>query len=63
VNFTIGKLFDNIFDDDLKLGVVLIAMLFWSGFYLLLSWYIERVSPGEYGVKLPYYFPFMVNII
>jgi hypothetical protein len=37
--------------------------LFWSAFYLMLSWYLERVFPGEYGVKLPFYFPFMVSSV
>lgn len=58
--FGISKLFVNLFDDGLTLGGVLIAMLLWSAVYLILSWYIERIFPGEYGIKLPFYFPFMV---
>lgn len=57
--FGVSKLFVNLFDDGLTLGGVLIAMLLWSAVYLILSWYIERIFPGEYGIKLPFYFPFM----
>ena len=27
--------------------------------YLMLTWYIEGVYPGKYGVAKPFYFPFM----
>lgn len=57
-----SRLFSNLFDDGLTLGGILIAMLAWSAVYLVLSWYIERIFPGEYGVKMPWYFPFMVKI-
>jgi hypothetical protein len=53
----------NLYDDGLTIAGVLIAMLCWSFFYLILSWYIERIFPGEYGVKMPVYFPIMVCII
>ena len=35
-------------------------MMVYSLFYYALAWYIEKVMPGEYGVALPFYFPFMV---
>ena len=27
--------------------------------YFLVTWYIEEVFPGRYGVAKPWYFPFM----
>lgn len=42
------------------LGSLWIAMIFWSIVYIVLGWYLEKVFPGEYGVKMPFYFPFMV---
>nr|UOU03317.1 ATP-binding cassette subfamily A3-like 4 [Brachionus rubens] len=54
-----SKLFVNLYDDELNLGSLLISMLMWSLVYLGLSWYIERILPGEFGVKQPWYFPFM----
>ncbi|CAF0704109.1 unnamed protein product [Brachionus calyciflorus] len=52
-------LFKNLYGDELNLGSLLISMLGWSGVYLCLSWYFERIMPGEFGVKQPWYFPFM----
>lgn len=34
-------------------------MHLWSVFYLTLGWYLEKVFPGEYGVKHPWYFLFI----
>ncbi len=34
-------------------------MHFWCLIYVFLGWYIEKVKPGEYGVKLPFYFLFL----
>ncbi len=33
-------------------------MILCSLLYLLMSWYLEKILPGEYGVPLPFYFPF-----
>ena len=49
------------FDDTLNLGSVLGAMIVASFLYLPIAWYIERILPGDYGVPLPLYFPFMVR--
>ncbi len=57
--FSLVNLYQNLFGEGLTLGLVLTIMIFWSFFYLLLSWYIERIFPGEYGIKLPWNFPFM----
>jgi hypothetical protein len=34
-------------------------MIAWTLIYIPISWYIERIFPGEYGAPLPFYFPFM----
>ena len=56
-------MFKSLFDEGQTLGGLILVMLSWSCFYLILSWYFERIWPGEFGVKLPFYFPFMVYII
>ncbi|XP_045920999.1 phospholipid-transporting ATPase ABCA1-like isoform X1 [Micropterus dolomieu] len=38
--------------------VSIIMMLFDAAFYWLLTWYIENVFPGQYGIPKPWYFPF-----
>jgi len=58
-----SKLYQSLYEGDMNLGTLLVVMLVWSAFYLILSWYIERINPGDYGVKLPLYFPFMVTWI
>ncbi|CAF0854082.1 unnamed protein product [Brachionus calyciflorus] len=59
--FNIAQLFDNIYGDPLKLGAILIAMLAWSILYLPLTWYLENILPGDFGLPLPFYFPFTKN--
>ena len=42
--------------DPMTFGVVL-GLLFWDTIlYLLLTWYIEAVFPGEFGIPRPWYF-------
>ncbi|KAM9717085.1 phospholipid-transporting ATPase ABCA1 isoform 2-T3 [Menidia menidia] len=36
----------------------IIMMLFDATLYWLLTWYIENVFPGQYGIPRPWYFPF-----
>nr|XP_033770847.1 phospholipid-transporting ATPase ABCA1-like [Geotrypetes seraphini] len=38
--------------------VSMIMMLFDGCLYFLLTWYIENVFPGQYGIPRPWYFPF-----
>jgi ATP-binding cassette subfamily A (ABC1) protein 3 len=57
--FSLFNVYQNLFGEGLTLGFVLTTMVFWSLFYLMFSWYIERIFPGEYGIKLPWNFPFM----
>lgn len=41
-----------------SLGIVYLIFLGDSLLYILLTWYIENVFPGEFGVGRPWYFPF-----
>ncbi|XP_076053842.1 phospholipid-transporting ATPase ABCA3-like isoform X2 [Oratosquilla oratoria] len=46
-------------DDTFTLAHVYGMLFLDTIIYSLLAWYIEAVFPGEYGVPLPWYFPFM----
>ena len=46
-------------DDSFTFGAVLLMMIVDCVFYGLVTWYIEGVFPGEYGIPQPWYFPFM----
>ncbi|XP_068164948.1 phospholipid-transporting ATPase ABCA1-like [Antennarius striatus] len=41
--------------------VSIVMMLFDAAFYWLLTWYIENVFPGQYGIPKPWYFPFTAS--
>ncbi|XP_074138922.1 phospholipid-transporting ATPase ABCA3-like isoform X2 [Sminthopsis crassicaudata] len=43
-------------NDDFTLGHVILMLLYDSVFYGLVTWYIETVFPGEYGMPQPWYF-------
>ncbi|XP_027203135.2 phospholipid-transporting ATPase ABCA3-like [Dermatophagoides pteronyssinus] len=45
-------------DDSLTFSVILIMFVVNSLIYLIITWYITLAFPGEYGVPLPWYFPF-----
>ena len=47
--------------NEYNLLSLLTCMCGWSCVYLVLSWYLEKIMPGDYGVRLPFYFPFMVG--
>jgi ATP-binding cassette subfamily A (ABC1) protein 3 len=57
-----AQLYQSMFGDYFTLGGVLLAQMLWTLFYIPLTWYIERIFPGEYGAPQPFYFPFMVCI-
>ncbi|XP_063859615.1 phospholipid-transporting ATPase ABCA3-like isoform X2 [Scylla paramamosain] len=44
--------------DELTPAAILLMMVLDTFLYLLLVWYVDQVSPGKYGVPLPFYFPF-----
>ena len=49
-------------DDDFTMLHVILMLLFDSCLYLLVTWYVEAIRPGEYGVPQPWYFPVMVSV-
>nr|QUF59430.1 ATP-binding cassette transporter Abca3-like2 [Brachionus angularis] len=53
------NMYTNLYDDPLNLGAIMAAMIVWTLIYIPITWYIERIFPGEYGAPLPFYFPFM----
>ncbi|XP_069191601.1 LOW QUALITY PROTEIN: phospholipid-transporting ATPase ABCA3 [Procambarus clarkii] len=44
--------------DQVTPGLLMIMMVVDSVIYCILIWYVDQVSPGTYGVALPWYFPF-----
>uniref|UniRef100_A0A1A7XIW1 P-type phospholipid transporter n=2 Tax=Iconisemion striatum TaxID=60296 RepID=A0A1A7XIW1_9TELE len=45
-------------EDEFSLRTTIIVMYFDSFLYGVLTWYIEAVFPGQYGIPRPWYFPF-----
>nr|CAB3219608.1 ATP-binding cassette sub-family A member 1-like [Phallusia mammillata] len=43
-------------NDQLNFAITLIMMLVDAALYFMLTWYIENVFPGKYGVPRPWYF-------
>jgi len=59
----VGIQWNNLFsspleDDKYSLTTCLILMYFDSFLYGVMTWYIETVFPGQYGIPRPWYFPF-----
>ncbi|XP_030648495.1 phospholipid-transporting ATPase ABCA1b isoform X2 [Chanos chanos] len=59
----VGIQWDNLFSspveaDDYSLTTCLVLMYFDSFLYGVMTWYIEAVFPGQYGIPRPWYFPF-----
>ena len=44
-------------DDDLTFAMILAMFVGDTIIYLLITWYVEAVFPGEYGIPLKWYFP------
>ncbi|XP_028271340.1 LOW QUALITY PROTEIN: ATP-binding cassette sub-family A member 1-like [Parambassis ranga] len=45
-------------EDDFSLRTAIILMYVDSFLYGVLTWYLEAVFPGQYGIPRPWYFPF-----
>nr|AYM45136.1 ATP-binding cassette subfamily A member 1-like protein [Carassius auratus] len=45
-------------NDRYSFIVSIVMMLFDAFIYWILTWYIENVYPGQYGIPKPWYFPF-----
>ena len=59
--FDEGINFSNLFEPDVNMkfsfGELLIYMKVGSAFTLIVTTYIERVFPGQFGISEPWYFP------
>ncbi|KAI2657064.1 Phospholipid-transporting ATPase ABCA1 [Labeo rohita] len=59
----VGLQWNNLFsspmeEDNYNLTTCLILMYFDAFMYGVMTWYIEAVFPGQYGIPRPWYFPF-----
>lgn len=62
----IGVKWDNLWtpanlEDNLIFGYILGMLLLDAFLYGLVTWYVETVFPGKYGVPQPWYFFLMVS--
>ena len=62
-----GCQFSNLFertlpDDPITMGVVWIIFLANVGIYAFLTWYVDSIKPGPYGVAKKWYFIFQVSV-
>ena len=48
-------------DDDLTVGYLMLMFLFSSFMYLVITLYVEKVFPGEFGVPEKWYFLFTTS--
>lgn len=48
-------------DDDFNMLHCIAMMIIDTILYGLLTWYIEAVFPGQYGIPKPFYFPFTMS--
>nr|ASS36015.1 ABCA3 [Samia ricini] len=46
------------YHDQFQPGHVVLMLLLDSTVYMLIAMYVEKIRPGQYGVPLPWYFPF-----
>lgn len=58
-----GAQWNNLFDkkepsDPITFGVVWIMFIVDIIFYSMVTWYLDSIKPGEYGVAQPWYFVF-----
>ena len=61
-----GVQWDNIgkpvnIDDDFTILHCVLFLIFDIVFYSIITWYVDEVKPGQYGLPKPLYFPFTVS--
>ena len=49
--------------DELTMGMVMIMLVTDIVLYFLITWYVDKVKPGTYGVPQPWNFFLKVNLI
>ena len=47
-------------DDPMTMGLYWLMFIVDSLIFMLITWYIDGIKPGTYGVGKPWYFPFQV---
>ncbi|GAA51797.1 ATP-binding cassette sub-family A member 1 [Clonorchis sinensis] len=45
-------------EDVFSIGKCMLMLWVDAGIYFLLTWYVDNVYPGNYGLRRPFYFPF-----
>ena len=48
-------------DDDFTILHCVLFLVFDIIFYSIITWYVDEVKPGQYGLLKPLYFPFTVR--
>ena len=48
-------------NDGLTMLHIYFMFIFDTVLYSVITWYMEKAFPGEYGIPQPWYFPFMVS--
>ena len=47
-------------DTEITMAHIMMMFLVDCVLYLLITWYVDNVRPGEYGIPRKFYFPFTV---
>ncbi|XP_014251737.1 retinal-specific ATP-binding cassette transporter-like isoform X2 [Cimex lectularius] len=47
--------------DNYSMLIVIYTLLFDFALFLILTWYVEAIMPGKYGIPKPWYFPFKME--
>ena len=50
-------------DDNISLLECMLMLLCDSLIHCIITWYLDNVRPGEFGVPKPFYFPFTVSFM
>ena len=48
-------------NDDLTFLYLLLVLLMDCFICIVIVWYVDAIKPGDFGVPLPWYFPFTVS--
>ena len=62
----VGLQWDNMWDtgnprDELTPGAIMLMLVADIIINMLITWYVDQVMPGTYGVPKKFYFPFQVS--
>ena len=48
-------------DHDFTMMHVMLMLIFDCVLFFVIDWYVSEISPGEYGIPKPWYFPVQVR--